>query len=161
MVMSARQDFGRITPFNSSLEVGIRVAIILNSFHPRRLSLLEIALYDYFVIHTSDANGPPSIHPSIPSRHGEYFVRRGRIEAGLALMRNAHMVHYHSEPNGVAYEASEKAGALIDTLMSPYNRRLKECADWLAQETFRSDLFQVRLTELIGGWSVQLGKDLN
>jgi len=71
------------------------------------------------------------------------------------------MVHYHSESNGVAYEASEKAGALIDILMSPYNRKLKECADWLAQEAFQSDLFQARLTALIGGWSVQLGKDLS
>lgn len=157
MVMNVWQDLARITPFNGPLEVGIRVAIILNSFHPRRLKLPELALYDYFVIHTADANGPPSIHPTIPSRHGEYFVRRGRIEAGLALMRNAHLVHYHSEPGGITYEASEKADALIDIMTSPYNRKLKECADWLAREARQNDVFNTHLTKLVGDWNAQLG----
>lgn len=161
MVMRMHQDFGRMMPFNSSLEVGVRILIILNAFYPRRLRLAELALYDYFVIHTADADGPPSLHPSIRSRHGEYFIRRGRIEAGLALMRKAHMVHYHSEPVGTTYEASEKASALIDTMMAPYNLKLKDCADWLSLESRHDDLFQSNLNKLISGWNVELEKGLD
>lgn len=160
MVLEVLQVFGAPMPFNSSLEVGVRLLILLNSFYPKRLQLTELALYDYFIIHTADADGPPSIHPSIPSRHGEYFIRRGRIESGLTLMRNAHMVHYHSEPIGTTYEASEKASALIDTMMTPYNLKLRDRAEWLSSECRCNNLFQIKLLKLINELDLESEKGL-
>ena len=144
--------------FNSALEVGIRVIVILDAFFPRSLDLSELALFDYFVVHTADIGGPASLHPEISSRNGEYFIRRRLIEDSLELMRRVHMVNIKSEKSGIKYEASDEASAVLDLMDTPYNVKLKESAQWLAEQASEAEsIFVARLRGMIDKWAIELG----
>ena len=143
--------------FNSDLEAGLRAVIILNAFLPRSLDLNDMALYDYFVVHTHDVGGPESVHPEISSRSGEYIVRRRVIEGGLKLMHRVHLVKIKSSNVGVTFESADEASALLDLMCTPYNEKLKKCARWLAQQSndSPSGSFENHLRSKIGRWELQ------
>lgn len=120
--------------FNTPLEAGLRAVLILDAFAPLEIDIATLSLLDYYVVHTRDAGGPPSIHPEIVARHGEYFVRRHVVEEGLLLMVRASLVEQVYVSSGIAFRAHETATAMIDLFGSTYNRRLAVAANWLAEE---------------------------
>ena len=120
--------------FNTPLEAGVRALLILDAFAPQTLDLATVSLLDYYIVHTGDAGGPPSLHPEINARAGEYFVRRHLVEEGLLLMARASLVEQVFTGSGIAFRAHETATAMIDLFGSAYNRRLAEAAQWLARE---------------------------
>lgn len=71
------------SPFNSPLETGLRSVAILAEACPDEFDLQRLLYLDYLVVHSSDADGPTSLHPNTPLRNGELLVRRGLIERGL------------------------------------------------------------------------------
>ena len=147
--------------FNSELEAGLRAIIILNAFLPRSLDLNEVALYDYFVVHTRDVGGPESVHPEISSRSGEYIVRRRVIEGGLKLMHRVNLVKIKSSKLGVTFESADEASALLDLMCTAYNQKLKKCARWLAQRSIiePSGSFEKYLRSKIGRWELQFNSN--
>lgn len=120
--------------FNTPLEAGVRALLILDAFAPQAFDLGTMSLLDYYIVHTGDAGGPPSLHPEINARAGEYFVRRHLVEEGLLLMARASLVEQVFTGSGIAFRAHETATAMIDLFGSAYNRRLAEAAQWLARE---------------------------
>jgi hypothetical protein len=120
--------------FNTPLEAGVRAVLILDAFAPQAFDLATMSLLDYYIVHTGDAGGPPSLHPEINARGGEYFVRRHLVEEGLLLMARASLVEQIFTGSGIAFRAHETATAMIDLFGSAYNRRLAEAARWLALE---------------------------
>lgn len=120
--------------FNTPLEAGVRALLILDAFAPKAFDLATMSLLDYYIVHTSDAGGPPSLHPEINARAGEYFVRRYLVEEGLLLMARASLVEQVFTGSGIAFRAHETAAAMIDLFRSAYNSRLAEAAQWLARE---------------------------
>ena len=69
--------------FNSSLETGVRSAVILDATFPRAFDLSQLTWLDHLVVHTADIGGPDSLHPDIPQRTGELLVRRRLVEDRL------------------------------------------------------------------------------
>lgn len=120
--------------FNTPLEAGVRVVVILEAFAPKAFDLATLSLLDYYLVHTADAGGPPSIHPDIDARAGEYFVRRNLVEAGALLMTRADVLERVADTNGLSYRSRVKAAAMIDMMVSGYNRRLYEAAEWLSKQ---------------------------
>jgi len=143
--------------FNSTLEVGLRILVILDALAPRLLDIQEISLYDYFIVHTGDVGGPKSLHPDIPSRPGEYIVRRRIIEEAIKLLQRIHLVIALSTESGIKFEVTDDANGLIDLMNSPYNQQLKMCADWLAEQacSLGSGQFDSRLRQTIDKWTLQ------
>jgi hypothetical protein len=125
------------SPFNSALETGLRSVAILAEACPDELDLQRLLYFDYLVVHSSDADGPASLHPNTPLRNGELLVRRGIIERGLLLYISRSLVERHARECGIFYAASEGAGPFLECLESGYSRALRERASW-AIETFGS-----------------------
>ncbi|TXC74374.1 hypothetical protein FSZ31_00970 [Sphingorhabdus soli] len=109
---------------------------MLEALHPRKCSLDELTWFDYLVVHTSDMEGPESLHPDFEASVGEMLVRRRLVEQSIALLRKLHLVvaDYH---DGLNYLPGDEAPAIIDLLTSPYNQNLKARADWVSK-TFRN-----------------------
>lgn len=120
--------------FNTPLEAGLRVVIILEAFEPAQFDIATISLLDYFLVHTADAGGPESIHPDISARGGEYFVRRHLIEQGVALMMRSSLIEQIPTASGILFYTHETAAAMLDLLSTDYNRKLVAAANWLATE---------------------------
>ena len=88
-----------VQTFNSPIETGVRALILLAESYPDQLDLQRLLEFDYILVHTTDVDGPPSIHPALPLRSGELLVRRHLIERGLMLMmsRRPHHAPRHPE----------------------------------------------------------------
>ena len=144
--------------FNTPLEAGVRALLILDAFAPQAFDLATMSLLDYYIVHTGDAGGPPSVHPEINARAGEYFVRRHLVEEGLLLMARASLVEQVFTGSGIAFRAHETATAMIDLFGSAYNRRLAKAAQWLALEAAAQgiDTFILGLKDGIKRWSHEI-----
>ncbi|RYG99672.1 MAG: threonine transporter [Alphaproteobacteria bacterium] len=118
-------------PFNSALETGLRGLTLLVECYPSSLDLQRLLLFDYLLVHSEDAGGPPSIHPPTPHRSGEILVRRGIVEKGVLLMMSRRLVERHVTPQGFSYAASEYAAPFLDSLEADYTLRLREYAVWV------------------------------
>lgn len=121
------------SPFNSALETGMRTLTVLAASYPHAHDLSRLVQYDYLVVHSADAEGPPSLHPPLPMRSGELLVRRGLVESGLRLLISRSLVKRVLTEDGVLYQAEEAAGAFLNNLTAPYMNDLRERADWVAQ----------------------------
>lgn len=143
--------------FNSALETGVRALVILNATFPRKYDLAQLTWFDHLVVHTADVGGPRSLHPDLPQRTGELLVRRRMVEEGVQLMRRLHMINAIADENGINYQASDEASALIDTMHTPYALELKSRAEWLAQKL--NEITYQQLEELIANkidrWAVE------
>ncbi len=118
------------SPFNSALETGLRSVAILAEACPDEFDLQRLLYFDYLVVHSSDADGPASLHPNTPLRNGELLVRRGIIEPGLLLYIGRSLVERRARETGIVYSASDSAGPFLECLESAYTRALRERAAW-------------------------------
>ncbi len=125
---------GEVQLFNTPLESGIRILIVLEAFYPSSFDLSTLSLLDYFVVHAADAGNHPSVHPNTDNRSGEYFIRRHLVEDGAKLMVRGFLADEICDQSGISFRSTEIAAAVIDLMSSDYNVRLKEAANWLASQ---------------------------
>lgn len=151
------QEENDVLLFNSPVETGVRALVVLNAVYPRALDLSQLTWFDHLVVHTADIGGPASLHPDVPQRSGELFVRRRLIEESLILMRRLHLVSVLVEDLGITYQASDEAPAFVKFMKSKYARDLKERAQWLAQHICSLDAASIKdlITERIGRWNIE------
>jgi hypothetical protein len=123
------------SPFNSGLENGLRALALLSAIYPAAADLQRLLMFDYLLVHSADASGPPSLHPNTPLRNGELLVRRSLVEQGLLLLASRELVERRIGPDGVEYVATELAYPFLDRLSSVYIRELRLRAYWI-DETF-------------------------
>lgn len=144
--------------FNSPLEAGIRTVVILDAFAPCAFDIGTLSLLDYYLVHAGDAGAPDSVHPDLEAREGEYFVRRRLVEEGTALMVRGFLVDRIHDDRGISFRAHEMAGAMVSLMNTPYNRRLKDAAEWLAERAEEQglDRFLMRLRTGIDRWTLEI-----
>jgi hypothetical protein len=127
------------TPFNSPLETGVRALTVLVEAHPAALDLQRLVYFDYLVVHSADAGGPVSLHPSTPLRNGELLVRRSLIERGVLLMISRGLIERRMESRGIAYLATDDAAPFLDCLTSRYAQSMRGRAEWAVMRFGRDD----------------------
>lgn len=144
--------------FNSPQESAIRAGVLLAAVHPEPLDLQRLVYLDYLLVHSADAHGPPSIHPAIPMRSGEVFVRRQLVEAGVLLLCSKSLAERRAAgSNGIVYLGSEHLGAFLEAFESPYVASLRRVAHWVA-ETFGTVEFtrlQRTLQQVADAWTFE------
>lgn len=165
--MSSHLDGDGAPLFNSPLETGIRALVLLDALYPRPCDLTEMTWFDHLVVHTSDLAGltgveaPSSLHPDLPGRAGELFVRRSLVERSLRLMHQVHLVDIVHGDDGIHFLASEDAPSFLGMLQAPYTQELKRRAGWLAEHV--RELPTVEIAELveanIGRWKAEFGAE--
>jgi hypothetical protein len=148
---------GAVPLFNSSLETGLRTLIVLDALYPRACGLSELTWFDHLVVHTSDVDGPESLHPDLPSRGGELLVRRRLVDDGLRLLLNANLVALDDHEDGVRYVAGDEAPSFIDLMTTPYCDRLKNRATWLAERfgSISEEDLRAIIHERLGRWTLE------
>lgn len=122
------------TPLNSPLEVSVRVLMLLAESFPEQLDLNRLVLLDHGLLHSSDINGPASLHPALPIRAGELGMKRQVIDKSLEILARAELVEVTATPAGIQFSASESADSFVRLLTSDYAQALKERARWISGE---------------------------
>ncbi len=121
------------SPFNSSLETGVRALVILVENYPQSMDLQRLVDFDYLVVHSEDVDGPESLHSPLPMRAGELLIRRKIIESGIMLMMSRGLLERMSTDSGIEYIASDTAMPFVNNLVSPYWAILKNRAAWVVE----------------------------
>lgn len=150
-------------PFNTPLESGLRSTIILAELHPRGCDLQRLVTYDYFLVHSGDLGGPPSLHPPSPNRTGELLVRRHLVVAGIDLAFRKGLIIPRYEETGVSYYASDLAKPFLDYFESPYAQRAKQIALWLSQRfgPLTDRELTLLVAENLGRWGTEFAMEPN
>lgn len=132
-----------LLPFNSELELGIRMVYLLSSLYPMGADLQKLVLLDYAIIYSSDFNGPENLHTPVPLRAGELFSRRELIQSALYLMSKKGLVTAELDETGFLYFAGENARTLVDSLGSSYALALADRCKWVVQYLGYFDSFSL------------------
>lgn len=120
-----------LSAFNNSIETGLRILCILNEAYPKSFDVQFLVYLDYLTIHSGDADSTiKSLHPPVPYRTGEIFVRSSLIRRGLDLYVTKNLVDKIYKPNGIEYQATEESTPFIDSLDEEYVITLCERAKW-------------------------------
>ncbi|MFE2716971.1 ABC-three component system middle component 2 [Streptomyces mirabilis] len=129
-----------MNPLNSPLEVGMRTLMLLAASFPQPLDVAQLVYLDHLMLHSSEVNGPPSLHPALPAGPGELAMKRGLIEQGLIVLLRAGLAEVEATPEGLLYRASEEGPGFVDILAAPYADALKDRASWVIAARASSDL---------------------
>lgn len=111
----------------------------------------------FLVVHSSDAEGPQSLHPALPLRSGELLVRRGLIERGLYLMKSRNLVEITFLKTGIHFEATDQAEPFLSAVSSNYLMQLRLRADWAFGifGDLTDDDFANRTSNLLRRWNTE------
>lgn len=140
--------------FTTPLEVGLRALIVLQAMRPAAAPLQRLVAYDYLLVHSGDAGGPESLHPSTPHRSTEILVKRDVLRAGLQLMLSRDLVSVRMAPSGVHYAATDLAQPFLDYMDEAYALRLRARAAWLHERfgTSSDDDIQALIKQNLDHW---------
>jgi len=148
---------GTRSPFNSALETGVRTLAVLIASYPKAHDLGRLVQYDYLMVHSADADGPPSLHPPLPLRSAELLVRRGLIESGLRLMMSRSLARRELRVQGFLYSAHDSAASFLDNVKSPYIVALRDRAKWVATtfDALSADELDSIVKQLFESWTIE------
>ena len=132
----SKQPVRQPVPFNSPVETGLRMLVLLDAAAPAACDLGRLVVYDYLLVHSDDApDGPKSLHPRTPHRSGELLVRRQMILDGLLLLVTRELATMTYDENGISYKSTELTSPFLNYLESDYALELRERSKWVA-DTF-------------------------
>jgi hypothetical protein len=78
-------------------------------------------------------DGMNSLHPAVPNRVGEIFVRRSIIEEGLEAFVSRGLIEKYFTKNGIEYKASEESTPFLEALSETYSIELIKRASWVIE----------------------------
>jgi hypothetical protein len=148
----------RRTPFNGSVEIGLRALCLLTHSFPEAYSVERLTALDYLVVHSDDVpGGPVGLHPRTPFRGGELLVRRAALQEGLALYESRGLLLRQFGDGGIRYAATEGSGAFLDSLGSPYSSALRSRAAWAVARFASVSDSDIRklVDDNVGAWGAE------
>ena len=147
-----------INPFNSPIETGTRVLVVLAAAEPLALDINRLVLLDHWLLHSGDFGGPPSLYPNAPIRSGEFGLKRRDLAVGIEVMLRARLIDVVAQTDGICYCANSSGVSFLGLLEAPYVERLKDRATWVATQidAIASDAgMRSSLTSSLGHWAVE------
>lgn len=147
-----------ISPFNTPVETGTRVLVILASSGPMALDINRLVLLDHWLLHSGDFGGPPSLHPNTPIRSGEFGLKRRDLAVGIEVMLRAGLIDVVAQSGGICYRANDSGVSFLGLLEASYAQMLMGRAAWLATQinSIASDSdMRNSLAATLGHWSTE------
>jgi hypothetical protein len=149
---------GQTQTFNTPLEAGLRALFLLSAAGRGSVDLQRLMCFDYAIVHTEDFGGPPSLHPSTPSKGSQLLVRRALIQDGLELMRSRDLVERRFLAAGIRWRATQVGNHVSGQFSSAYAISLRERAAWVIRRF--GDESDARLRDLFAGQARLLEDEL-
>ena len=116
--------------FNSSVEVGARIVILLAGLG-RKLDLDELVFFDYASTYSGDFQGEPSLHPVLLNRLAELVRRREIFPAAIKLFISKGLVSSQVDDLGVRYYTTRGGLEFAGKLSSDYHADFWRRVSWI------------------------------
>lgn len=148
---------GSCNSIHSPFEAALRTLVILCHASPQCFDISQIAVLDYLLVHSADLDGPESAHPATPYRSGEALILVELAEKGAHLLISRGLVEIEFTEEGIAYRALDLGASFLDALQSPYIKKLRDRANWLADilEEKTPEMIRENVASRISTWGVE------
>lgn len=145
-------------PFNSPVELGLRMVFLLQYLRPLAVDLQKLIMLDYALVYSADLNGPESLHTPVPHRSNEIYTRRDLIQQGLHLMSTKGLVNAAFTQAGIVYRCGDRARSMVQGLSAPYFQSLRERAQWVIGEygQWTSEELSVMFAQRGARWGAEI-----
>lgn len=131
--------------FNSPVEIGTRVALILISLD-QPLGLDELVILDYALLYSKEFGGPENLHPALPNHLAEIAHRREVMPRSLSFLSKRGLIRMLVEDTGYYYSANESTTDFVSCLQSPYYRKSWARLNWISKN--RERVLSAKILEL-------------
>jgi hypothetical protein len=136
----------------------LRILFVLDAAAGRPSDLQRLISYDYLLVHSGDvADGPSSLHPSVPFRGTELLIKRDLLNAGLNQMFARELIAKSFDTSGILYRGTGLTSAFIKLLKSNYSNELRTRSKWLVSRFgSMSDAELISfMTDNVGRWGAE------
>lgn len=131
--------------FNSPVEIGTRVALILTSLD-QPLGLDELVILDYALLYSNEFGGPENLHPALPNHLAEIAHRRDVMPRSLSFLSKRGLIRMLVEDSGYYYCANECTTDFVSCLQSPYYKKSWVRLNWISEN--REKVLSTKILEL-------------
>ncbi len=133
------------TSFNSPIEIGTRVALILSAVDSKT-SLDELVMLDYALLYSEEFGGPPNLHPALPNHVAEIAHRRELIPGAISFLLKRGLIDLILEKTGHYYRKNEDTLDFVSCLQSAYFKKSWIRLNWLADN--KAKILKTKIIEL-------------
>lgn len=131
--------------FNSRVEIGTRVALILSSLE-RRLALDELVILDYALLYSREFGGPDNLHPALPNHIAEIAHRREVMPKSLSFLSKRGLIKMIVDESGYYYSANESTIDFVSCLQSPYYKKSWVRLNWISDNV--DEVLSIKILDL-------------
>jgi hypothetical protein len=133
--------------FNTPLEIGLRVLVILNAERKNTMDVERLMYFDYLSLNTGDLGGATSLHAPVPNRGVQVYARKELIQKGLAILLSKELINVYTTLSGFMYSVSDNGKKFLEYFDSEYYKLLVSRATWVISNY--SEMSNERLREFI------------
>jgi hypothetical protein len=141
--------FNKPQIFNSNVELGTRVAMVLSSMEGQKFDIDELVLLDYALLYSREFGGPDNLHPPVPNHLAEIAQRRELLPDSLLFFLKKGLIDVHYGENGKYFSANANTISFISCLSSGYFIKIWERLSWLSDNSEK--IKSKQLSELRNG----------
>ena len=123
--------------FNTPLEIGTRISMLLSCINPVELDLEQIIFLDYVLVYSKEFSGPGNLHPVVPNHVAEIAYRRTLIPESLELFISRGLLSKKISKKGLYYTSNEETLQFIGCLKSVYYNEMWINLFWI-EENFKT-----------------------
>jgi hypothetical protein len=155
----------KIIPFNSPIEMGLRLLFLFKNTEKEGLDLQRLIYYNYLLVHTSDVSdlpgAPKSLHPNLPDRSGEILISRKIIESGVKLLLSKGLICIGYTKTGIKYKRNDETKPFLEYFESKYSKELDKNANWICQkfDKLQDEKLNDFMTKNLGKWGSEFSID--
>ncbi|MDP9702408.1 hypothetical protein J2T16_005386 [Paenibacillus intestini] len=133
--MSNTQYTEKLLLFNSTLEVSLRLLVLLSQDSNKTYDTDRLVILDYFILHAKDIDcEQENLHPSLPLRSSEIIIKRKLVSEGLELLISRGLIEIIYKDTGIYYKSNKLTHMFTNLLKSDYFNRLKGLSNWVVEK---------------------------
>ncbi|MBJ2147573.1 hypothetical protein JC606_14450 [Vibrio sp. IB15] len=137
--------------YNTPIEVGTRIAMILNCLEGNSLDLDSLAFLDFVLIYSEEFEGPNNLHPTVPNYLAELPHKRATLHKSLDLFTSRGLIDKVYNNNGITYQANKLTHEFVSCLKSDYYRLAWSNLIWIEDNFVELKLKYNRNINLVRG----------
>ena len=133
------------TSFNSPVEIGTRVALILSALDSKT-SLDDLVMLDYALLYSEEFGGPENLHPALPNHVAEIAHRREFMPGAISLLLKRGLIDLIIEKSGHYYKGNKDTLDFVSCLQSSYYKKSWIRLNWLSGNKYK--VVKTKITDL-------------
>ncbi|RIH72186.1 hypothetical protein BJG01_03760 [Vibrio splendidus] len=106
--------------YNTPIEVGSRIAMILNCLEGKSFDLDELAFLDFVLIYANEFGGPKNLHPVVPNYLAELPHKKATLHESMDLFISRGLITRVYSKSGIVFKSNDLTHEFVACLKTNY-----------------------------------------